>query len=115
MTAPKSSRPKTYVGVTYRCVVDGKLVEQVTVPLGGYEDTRLGLEVLSGENGWQLVDPDTDVTDVEPGEPAEAEPRVAVSNANDDSGSEPGPVAEDSTEALGQPDQHHDDKQEGGE
>jgi hypothetical protein len=55
---------ETYTGVTYRLLDDdGHLIEQVTVAAGSYEDTRLGLEVLEGDGGWQRVDPHTPARD----------------------------------------------------
>lgn len=50
-----------YHPVTYRCVREGRVIETVTVAAGGYEDTRLGMDVLAGDTGWEVVadaDPD---------------------------------------------------------
>lgn len=100
---------RTYTPKRYRCVDgNGKKIEEVVVPEGSYEDTRLGLEVLQGESGWQLVDGDADVDQPDDNVPAEV-----VSDANEDSRPQQQPV-EDTTEALGQPDSH-DDTQEGAE
>jgi len=109
MTTPKGMA-KTYEGRRYRCVQNGKKVEEVLVPVGSYEDTRLGLEVIEGESGWQLVDGDADAD-----QPDDTVPAEVVSDANEDS--RPDPEAEQlpvehTTEALGQPD-GHDDTQEG--
>lgn len=59
MTAPQQ-KPKTIVLVTYRCVQNGKLVEQVTVPHGEFEDQRLTLTIEQApEVGWQRLNQET--------------------------------------------------------
>lgn len=93
-SAEKMSR--VYESNTYRRmgikVVQGREVqyvaEQVTVPVGQYEDTRLGVEVLDGVDGWELVDPngteDEPDTLVDVARPT-AETREVVSDANETS------------------------------
>lgn len=55
------------MGVYERVDADGQVVETVYAPDGSFEDTRLGVAVLEGSNGWAVV-----------GEPT-SEPPVEVS------------------------------------
>lgn len=113
MTRPKSMA-RVYDSRTYRCVQNGRKVEEVVVPVGSYEDTRLGLEVLEGDSGWQLVDGDADAEQQPVADPVE-DLDETVSNANDTSSLEPvdeqpvdeQPLVEPTSEVLGQPDDAH--------
>lgn len=94
-----------YRSVTYRYVQDGQTMETSTVPAGGYEDTRLGMEALDGDSGWQVVDPNEQDDDEDaqgtPDRPdsGQADPEPELGAAAEP---EPGPIQDD-------------DDQEGGE
>ena len=98
---------RVYHGVTYRCVQRGVFVEEVTVPLGGYEDTRLGLEVLDGSNGWKRVSPGA------PGEAPEASGDDQDAGVAEDAAATPEP--EPRREQDPEPAHEDEDTQEGGE
>lgn len=106
MTAP-SGMSRGYHGVTYRCVQNGKAVETVTVPLGEYEDTRLGLECLDGTSGWERVSPGEPG---EPPEPADHEDQGVADDAAATPDPEPRPRVQDP-----EPAHEDEDTQEGGE
>lgn len=98
---------RVYHGVTYRCVRDGAMVEEVTVPLGGYEDTRLGVEVLDGTGGWQRVTPGA------PGETPEASGDDEDQGVAEDAAATPDPQPR--VEQDPEPAHEDEDTQEGGE
>ena len=72
----------------YERVVDGQVVERVQPTPGDYEDTRLGVAILDGLNGWRLADgaadagpaPETPADDT-PGEPAAPAPVATITKA----------------------------------
>ncbi|GAB3437467.1 hypothetical protein [Actinophytocola sediminis] len=63
---------------TYERVQGGRVVERVQPLAGDYEDTRLGLLALEGEQGWRLAD---DVTRPAPEQSAGTEPAEQQNDA----------------------------------